>query len=247
MTLHRRRFLYLAAGAVALPAVSRIAWAQAYPSRPVRIIVGFGAGGSPDILARLIGQWLSERIGQPFVIENRPGAGTNIATEAVVKAAPDGTRCCWLPRPQRDQRDALRQAQFQLLPRHRAGRGDRPRAARHAGQSVVPGEVSARVHRLCQGQPRQNRYASAGSGTSLHMAGELFKMMAGVDMVHVPYRGAAAALTDLLGGQVQMLSARCSRRSSTSGPAGCVRWRRPGRLAPVRCQTPPSWAILTGL
>ena len=126
--LGRRKFLHLAAGAAALPAVSRIARAQAYPSRPVRIIVGFAAGGATDILARLMGQWLSERLGQPFVIENRPGAGSNIGTEAVVRAPPDGYTLLLVSCGERDQRDALRQAQFQFHSRHRAGRGHHPRS-----------------------------------------------------------------------------------------------------------------------
>ena len=129
MKLPRRNFLHLAAGAAALPAVSRIAWAQAYPARPVRIIVGFTAGGAPDIVARLMGQWLSERLGQQFVIDNRPGAGGNIGTEAVVRAPADGYTLLMVGGCERGQRDALRQAQFQLHPRHRAGRGHQSRTA----------------------------------------------------------------------------------------------------------------------
>ena len=122
MKLPRRNFLHLAAGAAALPVVARVARAQAYPSRPVRIIVGVPPGGGIDIVARLIGQWLSERLGQQFVIENRPGAGTNIATEAVVRAPADGYTLLFGHCGERDQRDALRQAQFQFHPRYRAGR-----------------------------------------------------------------------------------------------------------------------------
>ena len=151
MKLPRRRFLHLAAGAAALPAVSRVAWAQTYPTRPVRIIVGFAAGGPTDILARLIGQWLSERLGQQFVIENRPGAGSNIGTEAVVRAPPDGYTLLLVSAPNADQRDALRQAQFQFHPRHRAGREHHPRAQRHGGESIISGQDGSRVHRLRQG------------------------------------------------------------------------------------------------
>ena len=158
MKLPRRQFLHLAAGAAALPAVSRIAWAQAYPTRPVRIVVGFAAGGATDILARLIGQWLSERLGQPFVIENRPGAGSNIGTEAVVRAPPDGYTLLLVGAAQRDQRDALRQAQFQFHPRHRAGRGHHRDAQRHGGESIGSGQDRSRVHRLCQGQSRQDQH-----------------------------------------------------------------------------------------
>ena len=158
MKLPRRKFLHLAAGAAALPAVSRIARAQAYPTRPVRIIVGFAAGGAADIIARLIGQWLSERLGQQFVIENRPGAGSNIATEAVVRAPPDGYTLLMVGCGERDQRDALRQAQFQFHPRHRAGREHHPRALRHGGESVGSGQDGSRVHRLCQGQSRQDQH-----------------------------------------------------------------------------------------
>ena len=158
MKLPRRQFLHLAAGAAALPAVSRIAWAQTYPTRPVRIIVGYAPGGGPDILARLMGQWLSERLGQQFVIENRPGAGGNIATEAVVRAPAGRLHASLGQHVERDQRDALRQAQFQFPSRHRAGRGHHPRALRHGGQSISSRQDGSRVHRLCQGQSGQDQF-----------------------------------------------------------------------------------------
>ena len=151
MKLPRRHFLHLAAGAAALPAVSRLARAQAYPTRPVRLIVGFPAGGRNDILARLMGQWLAQRLGQQFVVDNRPGAAGNIATEAVVRAPPTATRCCWSVRRMRSARRSTR-ARLQFPARHRAGRGHHPRAAGDGGASVGSGHERCRVHR-----PRQDR------------------------------------------------------------------------------------------
>ena len=171
MKLPRRQFLHLAAGAAALPAVSRIARAQAYPTRPVRIIVGFPAGGAADIIARLIGQWLSERLGQQFVIENRPGAGSNIAHRGGrAVRPPDGYTLLLVASAERDQRDALRQAQFQFHPRHRAGRGHHPRAHRHGGQSIGSGQDRSRVHRLCQGQSGQDQHGVGRQRDRRHMS-----------------------------------------------------------------------------
>ena len=140
MKLPRRRFLHLATGAAALSAMSQIAWAQTYPARPVRIIVGAAPSGTYDIMARLIGEWLSERLGQPFVIENRPGAGTTIGTEAVVKSAPGWLYAPACRRSGRNQRAALRQTQFQPHPGHRAGRGHQPRAPHYGGEPVGSGQ-----------------------------------------------------------------------------------------------------------
>src|SRR5262245_1830601 len=157
MKLPRRTFLHLAAAAAALPVVSGIVLAQTYPARPVRLIVPFGPAGATDITARLIGQWLSERLGQQFVIENRPGAGSNVGTEAVVRAAPDGyTRP--LRRAERDQRNALRQAQFQFRRRYRTDRTHRPLSLYHGGESFGSCQDTSRVHCVCQGQSRQNQY-----------------------------------------------------------------------------------------
>jgi tripartite-type tricarboxylate transporter receptor subunit TctC len=204
MTLSRRRLLYVTAGAVAVPA-ARFAWAQGYPSRPVRIIVGFGAGGAPDILARLIGQWLSERLGQQFIVENRPGAGSNIATEAVVHAAGDGYTLLLASMGNAVNATLYGNLNYdflrELVPV--AGISREP-----LGMEVHPSFPAKSVSEFiayAKANPGRISYASAGSGTSLHMAAELFKMMAGIDMVHVPYRSSAAALTDLLGHQVQML------------------------------------------
>src|SRR5499433_2464737 len=185
----RRQFLHLAAGAAALPAVSRMAWAQTYPSRPVRILVGYSAGSASDIVARLIAQWLSERLGQQFVVENRPGAGGNIAAEAGVRSAPDGYTLLLPASP-----DAINATLYQKL-NFNFIRDIAP----VAGIVRVPNVMV--VH---PSYPGKITMASAGVGSTSHMSGELFKMMAGVNMVPVPYRGQPSALTDLLGGQVQV-------------------------------------------
>jgi len=204
MKLFRRRFLRLAAGAIALPAMSRAAWAQVYPTRPVRIVVGFAAGNSPDILARLLGQWLSERLGQPFIIENRPGAGTNIATEAVVKAPPDGYTLLMVTPPNAINATLYDKLNFNFI------RDIAPVAgiSREPNVFVVSPSLAAKTipefiaH--AKARPGQLTYASAGVGGSSHLAVELLKAMTGVDLVHVPYRGGAPALADLISGQVQL-------------------------------------------
>jgi tripartite-type tricarboxylate transporter receptor subunit TctC len=209
MKLLRRRFLRLAAGAIALPAMSRVAGAQVfpsqvYPARPVRIVVGFAAGNSPDILARLLGQWLSERLGQPFIIENRPGAGTNIATEAVVKAPPDGYTLLMVTPPNAINATLYEKLNFNFI------RDIAPVAgiSREPNVFVVNAAFAATTipEFITYAKALLGRltYASAGVGGSSHVAVELFKAMTGVDLVHVPYRGGAAALADLIGGQVQL-------------------------------------------
>jgi tripartite-type tricarboxylate transporter receptor subunit TctC len=202
--LPRRQFLHLAAGAAALPTVSRMAGAQAYPSRPVRIVVGFAAAGASDIAARLIGQWLSERLGQQFIIENRAGAGGNIGTETVVHAPADGYTLLLA-----GSNDAINATLYEKL-NFNFIRDIAPVAGivRVPNVMVVnlslPTKTVPEFIAYAKANPGKISMASAGTGTPNHMSGELFKMMSGVDMVHVPYRGGGPALTDLLGGQVQL-------------------------------------------
>src|SRR5262245_34784987 len=204
MKLPRRQFVHLVAGAAALPAVSRIARAQAYPARPVRVIVGFPAGGPLDMLARLMGQWLSERLGQQFVIENRPGAATNIATEAVVRAPADGYTLLMASTTNTINATLYDKLNFNFI------RDIAPVAGIIRGSLVMVVNPSVPVKSVpefiahAKANPGKLTMASAGTGTVGHIAGELFKMRAGVDMVHLPYRGGAPALTDMFGGQVQV-------------------------------------------
>jgi tripartite-type tricarboxylate transporter receptor subunit TctC len=204
MKLPRRNFLHLAAGAAALPALSPFAWAQGYPTRPVRLIVPVAPGGSADITARLMGQWLSERLGQQIIIENRPGGGTNIGTEAVVRAPADGYTLLMVGSYNATNAALYDKLNFNFI------RDIAPVAGiiRTAFVVVVlpsfPAKTVPEFIAYAKANPRKVNMASAGNGTGSHIAGELFKMMAGVDMVHVPYRGGAPALNDLLGGQVQV-------------------------------------------
>jgi tripartite-type tricarboxylate transporter receptor subunit TctC len=210
MQLPRRQFLHLAAGAAALPAVSRIARAQTYPSRPVRVIVPAAPSGAFDIMARLIGQWLSERLGQPFVIENRPGAGTNIGTEVVVRAPADGYTLLLAGTPNAINATLYDRLNFNFI------RDIAPVASvfRSAYVMVVNPSVPAKsipeFIAYAKANPGKINMASGGVGSAHHVYGELFKMMAGVNLVHVPYRGAGPALVDLLGGQVQVMFANMS-------------------------------------
>ena len=205
MKLPRRNFLHLAAGAAALSAMSRIAFAQAYPSRPVRLVVGFPAGGAGDIIARLIGQWLSEQLGQPFVIENRPGAGSNVATEAVVRAPPDGYTLLLVNPANAINATLYDKLSFNFI------RDITPVASTHRSPLVVvispsvPAKTVPEFTAYAKAHLGKISFGSPGIGTPGHVAGELFKMMAGVEMVHVPYRGGAPAMTDLFGGQVQVI------------------------------------------
>jgi tripartite-type tricarboxylate transporter receptor subunit TctC len=205
MKRSRRNVLHLAAGAGALPVLSRSAWAQVYPTRPVRWIVGFAAGGPQDIVARLLGQSLSERLGQQFVIENRAGAGGNIGTEAAVRAPADGYTILMIGPSAAINVTLYEGLSFNLL------RDIAPVAGIMRTANVLEVNPSLPVRSVpefiayAKANPGKINMASAGSGSSQHVAGELFKMMTGVDMVHVPYRGAGPALTDLLGGQVQIM------------------------------------------
>jgi tripartite-type tricarboxylate transporter receptor subunit TctC len=202
---HRRHFLHLAAGAAALPAVSRIASGQAYPSRPVRLIVGFPAGGVLDLFARLIGQWLSERLGQPFIVENRAGAGGNLAAEAVVKAPPDGYTLLQIGAHNAWNVALYDNLSFNFI------RDIAPVASIYRGPAVLvvhpsfPAKSVTELIAHAKSNPSKIIMASGGVGSAQHVYGELFKMMTGVDMLHVPYRGGGPALTDLLAGQVPVM------------------------------------------
>jgi tripartite-type tricarboxylate transporter receptor subunit TctC len=205
MKLPRRNFLHLAASVTALSAVSRIALAETYPTRLVRIIVPTATGSTADILVRLIGQWLSERLGQPFVVENRPGGGTNIGTEAVVRASADGYTLLWAASPNASNATLYDKLNFNFI------RDIAPVAGitRVPFVMLVNPSFSAKTvpefiaH--AKANPGMINFASGGTGFASHLAGELFKVMTGVKMVHVPYRGQAPAMTDLLGGQVQVM------------------------------------------
>jgi tripartite-type tricarboxylate transporter receptor subunit TctC len=205
MKLARRRFLRLTVGAAAFPAVLRIANAETYPARPLRLIVGGPPAGPNDLLARLIGQWMSERLDQSFVIENRPGAGGNIGTEAAVRAAPDGYTLLLV-----NATNAINATLYKTLPFDFI-RDIAPVAGIIRAPNVMvvnpsfPAKTVAQFIDYAKANPGKVNMASGGNGTPAHVAGELFKMMTGVDMVHVPYRGAAPAQTDLLGGQVQVM------------------------------------------
>ena len=238
MKLPRRRFLQLAAGAAALPAALRMANAQSYPTRPVRIVVGFTAGGSTDIGARLIGQWLQERLGQSFVIENRPGAGTNIATESVVRAPADGYTLLMIGPSSAVNATLYDKLSFVFL------RDIAPVASMIRQPQVMlanPSLAAKSVPELiayAKANPGKITMASAGIGSTGHLVGELFKMTVGVDLVHVPYRGAGPALTDLLGGQVLL---------SFAGIAGSIEYVRTGKLRALAVTTAMRAEALPGI
>src|SRR5262245_17199079 len=201
----RRQFLQLAAGAAAVPLTSASASAQAYPARPVRLVIGYTPGGSADLTARLMGQWLSEKLGQSFVIENRPGGGTNIATEQVLRATPDGYTLLLVA-----PANAINATLYDKLPFDFMKELE-PIAGIIRFPNVVVVHPSLPIKSIpeliayAKANPGQLNMASSGNGSTIHMSGELFKMMTGINMVHVPYRGGAPALTDMISGQVQVM------------------------------------------
>jgi len=238
MSLARRRFLHLAAGVVALPAIARAASAQAYPARPVRFIVPFSPGGVSDIIGRLMGQWLSDRLGQPFLIENRPGAGSNVGTEAVVNAAADGYTLLMVGSSNAVNATFYEKLGFNFI------RDIAPVASIFRAPHIMevnpsfPATTVPEFVAYAKANPGTINMASGGSGTTSHMSGELFKMMAGVDMVHVPYRGGGPALTDVLGGQVQVMF---------DNAASSIEYIRAGRLRALAVTTATRVEALPGV
>jgi tripartite-type tricarboxylate transporter receptor subunit TctC len=232
MKLPRRKFLHLAAGAAAFPALSRVARAQSYPARPVRIIVPFAPGGPNDLFARLMGQWLSERLGQSFVIDNRTGAGGNIGTEAALKAAPDGYTLLQIGPSHAINATLYDKLNFEFL------RDIAPIASTVMQPQVmvvhpsVPARSVPEFIAYAKANPERVNMASAGLGTGPHLTGELFKMMTGITLVHVPYRGAGPAVADLLGGRVQV---------AFVGPASCIDHIRAGTLRALGVTSLARW------
>jgi tripartite-type tricarboxylate transporter receptor subunit TctC len=235
--LHRRQFLHLVAGSASLAAMPRTVRAQAYPSRPVRIIVPFPAGTSADTFSRLMGQWMSERLGQPFISENRPGAGGNIATEAVVRASPDGHTLLWATGANATANTFNDKLSFDFI------RDIAPVAAIFRTSFVlvvnpsVPAKTVLEFIAYAKANPGKINIATGGSGTAIHLFGELFKMMTGVDIVHVHYRGDGPALTDVIGGQVQVMFAG----------SATLEHIRAGKLRPLAVTTATRWDALADI
>lgn len=235
MKLPRRKFLHLAAGVAALPTVSRIARAQTYPTRPVRLIVGFAPGGSADISARLIGRWLSEKLGQPVIIENRPGAATNIAVQAVVNSLPDGYTLLSITSSNASNATLYESLPFNLQ------RDIVPIASVVGGALVLevnpsfPAESIAEFIAYAKANPGKVSVASFGGGSTSHLAQELFKSMAGINVIHVPYRGDGPALTDAISGQVH---------ATFSTVAASLEYVKAGRLRALGVTTAARWATL---
>jgi tripartite-type tricarboxylate transporter receptor subunit TctC len=233
MKLPRRQFLHLAAGAAALPALSLVARAQAYPTRPVRIIVGYPPGGTADVVARLIGQQLSDRLGQSFVVENRAGAGTNIATETVVNSAPDGYTLLVVDASPAINTALYHNLSFSFFRDIAPVVGVISVPLFMVVNPAVPARTVPEFIAYAKGNPRKVNMASNGNGGLLHLAGELFKIVAGVDLVHVPYRGAQPALTDLISGQVQVMFA-----------ASTVEYIKTGKVRALAVTTPTRSEVL---
>ena len=238
MKLPRRNFLHLAAGAAALPAVSRVANAQSYPTRPVRLIVPFAAGGGTDITARVMGQWLSERLGQQFVIDNRPGGGSNIGTEAVVRAPADGYTLLLAGSPAAINATLYDKLNYNFIRDIAPVAGIIRQPFVMAVHPSVPAKTVPEFIAYAKANPGRINMASAGTGAGSHVTGELFKMMAGVDMVHVPYRGAGPALTDLIAGQVQVYFATT---------VASIEYIRAGRLRALAVTTATRSDALPGI
>ncbi len=238
MTICRRRFLHLTTGAVAMPAISRAAWADVFPSRPVHLVVFYAAGGGNDIIARLMGQWLSQRLGQSFIIENRPGGGGNTGTEYVVHAAPDGYTLLLSSTANVVNASLYSNLDFDFV------RDVAPVASISYEPNVmvlnpsVPAKTIPEFIAYAKANPGKINFGSAGIGSSQHMSGELFKMMAGIDMTHIPFRGTAPALQNLLGGQIQLMYA--------SMPA-TLEHVRSGRLVALGVTTPKRSDVLPDL
>jgi tripartite-type tricarboxylate transporter receptor subunit TctC len=221
---HRRQFLHLAAGAAALPAISRIARAQAYPTRPVRIIVGFPAGGPSDTVARLLGQWLSDRLGQPFIVENRPGAASNIAVEAVVRAPADGYTLLQVTSANAVNASLYDKLNFNFIRNIAPVAGTTRSPLVLEVHPTLPVNTVTELISYAKANPGKISLASYGTATISHLAGELFKVTAGVNMLHVPYRGSAPMLSDLLAGQVQ---------ASFDNIVGSIQFIKLGKLRPL--------------
>jgi tripartite-type tricarboxylate transporter receptor subunit TctC len=236
MKIDRRRFVHLAAGVAAQPTFSHVARAQAYPSRPVRIIVGFAPGGAQDIYARLIGEQLSKRIGQPVIIENRPGASGNIGTEAVVRAAPDGHTLLLIGPPNAINATFHDKLNFNFVDDIKPVGGIVREFPIMAVNPSVPAKTVPEFIAYAKANPGRVNMASSGIATGPHLAGELFKMMAGVELIHVPYRGASLALTDLLGGQVQVMIG--------TGMSASIEHVRTGKLRALAVTTATRSSIL---
>jgi tripartite-type tricarboxylate transporter receptor subunit TctC len=235
MNFSRHKFLHLAAGVVGLPAMFRLAWGQAYPTRPVRLMVGFPPGGAYDTVARPIGQWLSERLRQPFIIENRSGAGSNLATDAVVRAAADGHTLLTIGPTQVLNVTLYDKLSFNFLRDIEPVGGVTLSSLVMVVNPAFPAQTAAEFIAYAKANPGKINMGSSGNGVINHVAGELLKMMTGIDMVHVPYRGGAPAVADLIGGQVQMMLATTS---------SCVEHVRAGKLRALAVTTTKRSAAL---